>query len=83
MADPAQRPAAADPEARRNDQPEDASPECAVINLPDAGNEETQNRRYPWFAHNVHFSFASIIRYRLGNLYGAASVGAAIPRPRP
>lgn len=53
MTDPAQHSAAADPEARRDDQPEDASPECAIVDLADTGNEEAQNRGRSWFAHNV------------------------------
>ena len=53
MTHPAQQSATADPEARRNDQPENAPPDCAIVNLADAGNEKAQNRRCPWFAHNT------------------------------
>ena len=53
MANPSKHSAGPYPETRRDDQPENASPESAVVNLADAWNEEAQNRRCAWFAHII------------------------------
>ena len=47
--------AGADPDSRSDDQPENASKNLAVVDLPDAWNEEAQNRCYAWISH-----FASV-----------------------
>ena len=41
--DPAEETARADPEAGRDDQPEEAAPEGAVVDLADAGNDEAED----------------------------------------
>ena len=43
MADPAEQAAGADPEARRDDQPEDAAQEVAVVDLADARDEQAED----------------------------------------
>ena len=45
VADPAERAAASDPEPRGHDQPEDAAPEVAVVELPDARDDQAEHRR--------------------------------------
>src|SRR5687767_15814071 len=42
---PAKQPAGSDPEARRDDEPEDPAKKIAVVNLPDTRNEEAEHRR--------------------------------------
>src|SRR6185503_15517200 len=51
VADPAERAAGANPEAGRDDQPEDSREPAAVVNLADAGNKKTQKSCGKWIAH--------------------------------
>lgn len=51
MAEPTQQATRANPKAWCDDQPEDPSNEMPVVDLPDAGNDERQNRRSTRFAH--------------------------------
>ena len=48
MADPAEPAARPDPEARRDDQPENRSQDTAVIELPHARDEETEHCGDAW-----------------------------------
>ena len=41
MADPAEQTARADPEARRDDEPQDAGQEAPVVELSDSGDDRT------------------------------------------
>ena len=43
MANPAEHPAATDPQAGRDDEPEDAPQPLAIVYLSDARNDETEN----------------------------------------
>src|SRR6188768_4531539 len=45
VAHPTEQPASADPEAGRQDQPEQSTQEVAVVELADARNDEAQDRR--------------------------------------
>ena len=45
MAHPAEQATRADPEARRDDEPEDPAKKIAVVNLPDTRNEQAEHRR--------------------------------------
>ncbi len=51
VADPTERAAAANPQARRNDQPEDAGEYAAIVKLAHAGNQKTKNACRKWIAH--------------------------------
>src|SRR5690606_29112087 len=59
MADPAEHAAAAEPEARRHDQPENAAQKVAVVNLTDAGNDE---RKHSGGTGSVHGDFGFSMR---------------------
>ena len=54
VADPAERAAGANPEAGRDDQPEDSREPAAVVNLADAGNKKTQKSCGKWIAHRSY-----------------------------
>src|SRR6266498_1392302 len=51
VTDPAEHPAGADPHPRRDDQPEDAAQEVAVVELPDARKDRTEYGRGAWISH--------------------------------
>lgn len=51
VADPAEEAARADPEAWRDDQPEETPQKCAVVDLADAGDEERENRSSTGLRH--------------------------------
>ena len=53
VADPAQQSAGADPHSRRDNQPEDAAQEVAVVELADARNHGAQDRRRTWIPHRA------------------------------
>jgi hypothetical protein len=55
MADPAQKAARADPKTGGDDQPENAPPEMAIIELPHTGNQETQHRGISGTCHAKSF----------------------------
>lgn len=61
MANPAQQSTGSDPEAGRDDQPENAAPDCAVVNLPDAGNDQAQDCRCARIFH-----FVSVLLLQFG-----------------
>jgi hypothetical protein len=44
VADPPEQPARADPQPRRDDKPQDAGEDAPVIELPDPGDDQTENR---------------------------------------
>jgi hypothetical protein len=43
VADPPEQPARADPQPRRDDKPQDAGEDALVIELPDPGDDQTEN----------------------------------------
>jgi hypothetical protein len=45
VAHPSEQAPSADPQPRRDDQPQDASQDAAVVELPYSGDDRTQNRR--------------------------------------
>lgn len=49
MTDPAEHSARSDPEAGRDDQPENAPPESPVIKLSDTGDDQAQYGGYAGF----------------------------------
>lgn len=51
MTDPTERAAAANPQAGRDDQPQNARQDAAVVELAQAGNQETKNACSKWIAH--------------------------------
>ena len=51
MTDPTEQTAGAYPEARRDNEPENAAQYLAVVYLPDAWNEEAQDRCSAWVSH--------------------------------
>lgn len=51
MADPAERSATSDPQAGRNDQPENPGKYATVVELAYAGNNKTQDSSQKWIAH--------------------------------
>src|SRR6266545_5768605 len=51
VANPSERAARANPKARRNNQPENAGKNPAVVKLTDSGNDETENTCQNWIAH--------------------------------
>src|SRR5947208_10238080 len=69
MADPAEGAARPYPQARRDDEPEDSAEECSVVDLPDAGYEEREDRGETRIRRRLaHFSAG-----RCGRAPGCAS----------
>lgn len=62
MANPAQQAARSNPKAWRDDQPENAAPDRAVVNLAHTWNEETQDCCRSRIFHNDAYLHASLIR---------------------
>src|SRR3954447_2965270 len=54
VTDPAEKAARADPHAGRDDQPENAPQEVAVVELPDSRNDRAENRGQTWTLHLAH-----------------------------
>src|SRR5207244_2557693 len=54
VADPAKQPTAADPQARRQDQPEDPTKEIAIIELPKPGKDGTEDGCRPRILNLSH-----------------------------
>jgi hypothetical protein len=51
VADPAEQATRTNPQARRNDEPQDTSQEATVIELSNSRDDRAQNRRYSRLAH--------------------------------
>jgi hypothetical protein len=51
MTYPTEQTTGANPDSRSNYQPEEAAKDLAVVDLPNPGDEEAQNRRDAWISH--------------------------------
>ena len=60
MTDPTERAAGANPEARRDDEPENAGEYAAVIKLAHARNDETKKSCSKWIAHRLSPPFGEL-----------------------
>ena len=55
VADPTERSACAQPETRREEQPQNTGQNSTVVKLPDTGNNQTQNTCQNWIAHRLSY----------------------------
>src|SRR5947209_390331 len=56
MTNPAEQSARAEPEARRDDEPQDASQDAAIIELSNSRDKQTENCRQSRIAHCLSFT---------------------------
>ncbi len=54
VADPTESSACADPEARSDNEPDDAREDSTVVELADTGNKETKKSCGKWIAHRIN-----------------------------
>ena len=58
MTNPAEQATRAEPEARRDDEPQDASHDAPVVELSNSGEKQTENCRQLGIAHRLRFTSA-------------------------
>src|SRR6185437_348842 len=51
--DPAEQPARSEPQSRSDNEPQYPSQDAAIVNLPEARKNQTQNAGYDWVAHRL------------------------------